>query len=224
MRQRELRLPVIGALVVALGLIAGASAPPVRAASGFWKDTYFTAGYERQVDSRTCTAASTAMMLNFIARRDLKLDQLGILAYEQPRDALKDSVQRGSDPLGWSKALTHYAYLTGKGPFTYRWEAYATEASALKRAANQLVRTNRPVGLLVANGTHAMVMTGFDSTADPRQAPFTLNGVWVSDPDGATRKRYGASSSPLDRYLETDATKQYDEAWYGRYVVIIPIN
>ena len=162
MRNRALRLPAIGALVLVLGMAATLAAPPARAASAFYKDTYFTAGYERQVDSRTCTAASVAMMLNFIARRDLQLDQRAILAYEQPRDALKDSVQQGSDPLGWSKALTHYAYLTGKGPFTYVWEAYATESSALKRAATRIAQTNRPVGLLVSHGTHAMVMTGFE--------------------------------------------------------------
>src|SRR4029079_5256519 len=135
----------------------------------------------------TCTAASTAMMLNFIARRDLNLDQRAILAYEQPRDALNDAVQRGSDPLGWSKALTHYASLTGKGQFTYRWESYSTEASALKRAATQIAQTSRPVGLLVAHGTHAMVMTGFEATADPRRGAFTLNAVWVSDPNGSSR-------------------------------------
>ena len=47
-----LRLPVIGALILVLGLVATLAAPPARAASAFFKDTYFSAGYERQIDSR----------------------------------------------------------------------------------------------------------------------------------------------------------------------------
>ena len=128
------------------------------------------AGYERQIDSRTCTAASTAMMLNFIARRDLNLGQSYILAWEKPRDALDDRVQKGSDPLGWSRAMTYFSTRAGIGSFTYRWESYSTEYVALKHAARVIAETKKPVGLLVASGTHAMVMTGFEATADPRRA------------------------------------------------------
>src|SRR5438445_1632506 len=108
------------------------------------RDVYFAAGYEHQVDGRTCTAAATAMMMNFIAGRDLNLGQLFILRYEQPRDALNDAVQRGSDPLGWSRAATYFSRRTPH-PTTYAWEAYDSEVVALLRAARQIALTGKAV-------------------------------------------------------------------------------
>jgi hypothetical protein len=211
----------VAALVLAFAVIAGVAPTRVSAAGPYKMDLYFSGGYERQVDGRTCSAASTAMMLNFIARRDLRISQLSILRYEQPRDALNDARQHGSDPLGWSRALTHFDYLTHRS-FLYKWEAYATESAALKRAARQMAFTGKPVGLAVWNGRHAVVMTGFEASRDPRLGDFKLNHVWVSDPYGSRHFRYSAADSPLNRYLQLDATPAYDRAWYGKYVIIVP--
>ena len=208
-------------MVFGLALLGGLSPADTDAATPYKLDVYFGSGYERQVDNRTCTAASTAMMLNFIAGRDLGLSQMGILNYEQPRDALNDKKQRGSDPLGWSKALTYFASRTGTS-FTYNWEAYASEAAALKRAATQIAVTRKPVGLAIMNGRHAVVMTGFEASRDPLLGDFTLTHVWLSDPIGSSHARYTAAGSPLNRYLETDATPTYDAAWYGKFVIVAP--
>jgi hypothetical protein len=163
------------------------------------------------------------MMLNFIARRDLDLNQSYILAWEQTHDTLDDRVQKGSDPLGWARALTHFSTRAGMGTLTYRWEAYATEAIALKHAARVIAETNMPVGLLVSHGRHAMVMTGFESTRDPRKGDFQLVNAWISDPNGYRHLRYAAADSPLNTYLELDAMyAYYDKAWYGRYVIVAP--
>jgi hypothetical protein len=215
------RLASVAGLVLGLALVAGLSPAGTDAATPFKLDVYFGSGYERQIDNRTCTAASTAMMLNFIAGRDLGLSQMSILRYEQPRDALNDKKQRGSDPLGWSKALTYFAPRTGTS-FAYRWEAYASESAALKRAAMQIAATRKPVGLAIMNGRHAVVMTGFESSRDPLLGDFILTHVWVSDPSGSSHARYTASGSPLNRYLELDATAAYDGAWYGNYVIVAP--
>ncbi len=214
-------LTFVAALVLAFVVGAGVAPPGVSAAGSFRMDLYFSGGYERQVDGRTCSAASTAMMLNFIARRDLGISQLAILRYEQPRDALNDARQRGSDPLGWSRALTHFDYRTGKA-FVYKWEAYASESAALKRAVRQMAFTGKPVGLIVWNGRHAVVMTGFEASRDPRLGDFKISNVWVSDPYGSRHFRYSATGSPLDRYLQLDASAAYDRAWYGKYVIIVP--
>ena len=163
----------IAALILVPAVLLGVLIGPVTAASPYVKDVYFSAGYERQIDGRTCVAGSTAMMLNFIARRDLRLDQMGILRYAQANDALRDSVQRGSDPLGWARALTRFSDRTGQ-TFGYRWEAHTSELGALKRAATSIATTNKPVGLTVAHGTHAVVMTGFEASRDPRRGSFTL--------------------------------------------------
>jgi hypothetical protein len=211
----------LAALAAVLGLPT-VGAAPARAAGAYARDLYFAAGYERQVDSRTCTAASTAMMMNFIARRDLGLNQLAILRYEQPRDALQDAVQRGSDPLGWSRAATYYSSRTGR-PTVYAWEAYGSAATALRRAARQISTTGKPVGLLVAHGTHAMVMTGFTASNRPNAVnSFTLYSIWVSDPYGSAHRAYDARATPLNSYLQTDATPWYDARWYGKYIVIVP--
>jgi hypothetical protein len=92
----------------------------------------------------------------------------------------------------------------------------------LKRAANQIAVTNKPVGLLVWNGRHAMVMTGFEASSDPRKGDFKLVNVWISDPYGSSHKRYAAAESPLNKYLELDATPDYDTVWYGKYVTVVP--
>jgi hypothetical protein len=215
------RLMGVAGLVLGLTLVAGLSPAHTDAATPFKLDVYFGSGYERQVDNRTCTAASTAMMLNFIAGRDLGLSQMGILNYAQPRDALDDRKQRGSDPLGWSRALTYFASRTGKS-FTYNWEAHASEAAALKRAARQIAITRKPVGLAIMNGRHAVVMTGFESSRNPLLGDFTLTHVWISDPNGASHTRYTAAGSPLNPYLELDATPAYDNAWYKKYVIVVP--
>jgi hypothetical protein len=190
---------------------------------GYTRDLYFAAGYERQVDSRTCTAAGTAMMMNFIARRDLGLNQLSILRFEQPRDALNDRVQRGSDPLGWSKATTYYSRYTGR-PTTYSWQAFSSEYAALKDAAARIARFGKPVGLVVQHGRHAVVMTGFRSNRDPNRGDFRLLSIFVSDPYGYRHVLYPAADAPLNRYLELDATTTYDRLWYGKYITVAPLN
>jgi hypothetical protein len=216
-RRLALALPVLLTLAV---FTSGAPAPAT-AASSFTYDTYFWSAYERQVDSRTCTAASTAMMMNILAGRDRNFNQLTILRYAQPRDALNDRVQRGSDPLGWSRAATYFSKDTIR-PTTYRWEAYSSEDAALKRAAYQIARYGKAVGLLVQHGRHAVVMTGFTSTRNPLRGSFRMTGVFYSDPLGSRHAYATAANSPLDTYLELDATREYDKAWYGKYIVIVP--
>jgi len=214
-RSSRALLPLL--LLGALGAPAAAEAD-----SAYAMDLYFRAGYERQVDERTCIAASTAMMLNFIARRDLGLGQRSILRFAQANDALDDEVQRGSDPLGWSAALT--AYSAAIAPVTYEWRAFDSELEALRYAAYAMASTGKPVGLTVTKGRHAVVMTGFEASKNPARAPsWTLRAVYVSDPYGARRARFApADTSPLNRYRELDATPEHAAAGYGKFVIVVP--
>jgi Peptidase_C39 like family len=216
-RSRRALLPVL----LALSAVVAIGTSPVGAAQGHSRDLYFAAGYERQIDNRTCTAASVAMMMNFIARRDLNLSQMAILRYEQPRDALNNAVQRGSDPLGWSRAATYYSRYTGH-PTTYRWEAYDSETVALQRAARLIAWTNKPVGLLVKHGTHAVVMTGYTATRSPLRGQFSVLTAIISDPYGSRHYSVAAPYSPLDKYYQTDATATYDRLWYGKFIIVAP--
>jgi hypothetical protein len=217
--RRPRRLSLLGP--IAAVWLATVAAPVVSAGHDVTRDLWFPAAYEHQVDGRTCTAASTAMMVNLIAGRDLNLNQYAILRYEQPRDALNDSVQRGSDPLGWSRAVSYYSQLTPR-PTIYRWEAYPTKGAALRRAAAQLLATGKPVGFTVQHGRHAVVMTGVSATGNPWSGAFTVNSLAISDPNGYSHRWYSAATVALNTYLETDATPWYDRAWYGKYVIIVP--
>jgi hypothetical protein len=214
------RRPLIPVLV-ALAAAAAIGVAPVGAANSDSRDLYFSAGYERQVDNRTCTAAATAMMMNLIARRDLNLNQMSILRYEQPRDALNNAVQRGSDPLGWSRAATFFSRSTGH-PTTYAWEAYDSEWAALQRAARILAWTGKPVGLLVNHGTHAVVMTGYTASRSPLHGQFNVLTVAISDPNGSRHSWLAAAWSPHDRYTQLDATTTYDRLWFGKFIIIAP--
>jgi hypothetical protein len=218
-RRLALGLPVL----LALALLTGGAPPRVSAASSFTYDTYFWSSYERQVDSRTCTSASTAMMMNILNGWDLNLNQYSILRYSQTRDALDDSVQRGSDPLGWARAATYFSKYTVR-PTTYKWEAYETEAAALKRAAYQIALYGKAVGLLVQHGRHAVVMTGFTATRNPLKGSFKVTAIYYSDPLGSRHSYVAAASSPLNSYRELDATSAYDAEWYGKYVIVVPRN
>ena len=90
------------ALLPLLLLVALAAPSAVQADSDYEMDLYFRAGYERQVDERTCIAASTAMMLNFIARRDLGLGQRAILRFAQ---AVFISIGNGRQLIGELRRL-----------------------------------------------------------------------------------------------------------------------
>jgi hypothetical protein len=219
------RLRRLAALPLALLVLLAIGLAPARtsAATTFTYDTYFWSSYERQIDSRTCVAASTAMMMNILNGRDLNLNQMTILRYAQPRDALNDSVQRGSDPLGWSLAATYFSRYTIR-PTTYQWEAYSTKYTALKRAAKLIAAYGKPVGLLVQHGRHAVVMTGFTSSRNPNTGDFHLINFYYSDPLGARHAYVSTAWTPFNTYREQDATRTYDRAWYGKYVIVVPTN
>lgn len=223
MPARFRRLAVALPALLALALITGGAPAPASAASTFMYDTYFWSSYERQVDSRTCVAASTAMMMNILAGRDVNFDQRSILTYARQRDALNDSVTRGTDPLGWARAATYASRYTIR-PTTYRWEAYATEEAALKRAVMQITRYGKAVGLLVQHGRHAVVMTGYTSTRNPNHGSFKVTGIFYSDPLGSRHSYVSAAYSPMNSYRELDATSEYDAAWYGKYIIVVPRN
>jgi hypothetical protein len=212
---------VLALALATTGLLGSADRAPVAAASGFSIDLYLRSGYERQIDNRTCVAASTAMMQNYVARRDLHLSQMRILRYAQERDALRDATQRGSDPLGWARAATYFSSYSGRKA-TFKWEAFATRYAALKRAAITLVRTRRPVGIVSQAGKHAIVMTGFRATANPLKGSFKLTAVWLSDPYGDPHRLYPVDRLPFTRYRELDATVKYDRLWYGKYIIVAP--
>ena len=91
--------------------------------------------------------------------------------------------------------------------------------------ATLIAKYGKPVGLVVWNGRHAVVMTGFTSTRNPtRGGSFSVLKVTYSDPIGSRHATVAAAYSPLNRYLEMDATTTYDRLWYGKYIIVAPQN
>jgi hypothetical protein len=86
-------------------------------------------------------------------------------------------VRRGASAQGWARGLTQL----GAGP--YRVVALSTLDEALAVAARAMTRTHEPVGLLVWQGRHAWVMSGFEASADPTGDPTArVTAVRVLDP------------------------------------------
>jgi hypothetical protein len=136
--------------------------------------------YVRQSNFVQCVGASVQMMLNIIEpgadrtkRTQLRL-QVQARAFSGPRP--DGRVRQGAGVFGWAAALN----LNDGGP--YGVVGTETLDEAMQVAALAIVRFRRPVGLLVWRGRHAWVMSGFESTGDPRTSAFKVTKAYVLDP------------------------------------------
>ena len=123
-----------------------------------------------------CVGASLQMALNMSTDRERasRTDQ-GKL-WEMARDR-SYSPFGGANPRGWTAALNDL----GIGP--YRLVSVPTLDEALILAAESIRATARSVGLVMWRGRHAWVMSGFESSADPRRSDnFDVTGIRVHDP------------------------------------------
>ena len=197
MRFIRYRRPGAAAMVIALGLLLG---PRPDAGDG---------GHRRT--SRTCTSAaatsarwtagraspaSTAMMLNFIAR-----------ARPAPRPDADPALRPAArcperrDPAGLRPArLGTRADRTTPGDRAQR-SAIAGRRTRRRwrRSSAPLAsspRPSKPVGLTVMNGRHAVVMTGFEASRDPRYGDFTLSAVLDQRPDRLEPQALRAGRQP----------------------------
>ena len=186
-------------------LVGGGSSPapgPTPQPSGqpktYKKDLYDAAAVRYQdPDMTACTAASTEVMLNLIARRGTPGSgfawtattsydvQESILTWERAHDTL-DAGAPGSDPHGWRNALNYYGWnaYTTPGARQYEDIAYGSYDDAVRAAVVALARQNRPVGLLGWAGGHAQIMTGYEVYGlDPAvSSDFTVQAVYLTDP------------------------------------------
>ncbi len=111
----------------------------------------------------------------------------------------------------------------------------ASLAEAVRAVAAAIARTGRPAGLLVWQGIHAWVASGYRAIGDPVQDPGArVTGLIVSDPlwPRPTNSR-GRTISP-DTFLPTSALARhlvrYDRPWgfssglNGLFVVVLPVE
>ncbi len=245
-RRPSLAVVLVTAIVGSLMLAAPAAAAdpvvgqPVReaarsAAEPFRLDLYREGDFVGQSNLVQCVGASMQMMLNMMRARD---DRSAAYQLELPNLARKWSPRsfssgdangqvrprRGASSRGWAFGLTKLGY----GP--YRVTSASTLEDAVAWAALAMRRTGRPVGLLVWQGAHAWVMSGFEATADPLVAGAEITHVRVLDPlYPRTSSTWGTSPAPDTRLSLKQLAADFvpwrpgrSNGMSGRYVIVMP--
>jgi len=170
------------------------TAPPPAAQADpepFATNLYRKGDFVAQYTFEWCVGASLQMALNMATEdsRTSRADQQRL--WEMARDT-SFSPFGGANPRGWTAVLND----VGIGP--YELVSLPTFDEALTVAAEAIRATKRPVGLVMWRGRHAWVMSGFESSADPRAFDdFDVTGIRVLDPlypHGSTR--WGKSPKP----------------------------
>jgi hypothetical protein len=232
-RSRPARL----ALLVLATLLAGTPGAlvqpaPASAALPRWTggiDLYRSGVFSTQDTWRWCTAADVQEMRNIVLHQQdhSRSGQERYYTYMRAHNQYALPAKDGVDPAGWAAGLRRY--VDGR----YRVRANDTFGAALRSAVTNLRRTNRPVGLLVAHGDHAWVLTGFTATADPAvTSRFSITSVRVTGPLwGLQSRAYGYDMRPDTRLTPTQLhgfmTRWHYAGirmWFeGRYVTIQPV-
>jgi hypothetical protein len=123
-----------------------------------------------------CVGASIQMALNMSTDRSYESRSHQARVWRMARD-YSDSPYGGANPNGWVPALNEL----GIGP--YKMVSLPSFEEAMDTAARAIRKTKRPVGLVMWRGRHAWVMSGFESTADPKHfKDFKVTGIRVHDP------------------------------------------
>jgi hypothetical protein len=170
----------------------------------FAMNLYRKGDYVAQYTFEWCVGASLQMALNMATddTRRSRADQQRL--WEMARDT-SFSPFGGANPRGWTATLNEL----GIGP--YELVSLPTYDEALTVAAEAIRATKRPVGLVMWRGRHAWVMSGFESTADPRRFDeFDVTGIRVLDPlypHGSSV--WGASPRPNSLVSPETLAKQF---------------
>lgn len=230
---------VVSASPVPPGVSATAAAPrtpPVSVtAAGLpaWDgsiDLYRSGIFTTQQTWRWCTAADVQMMRNIVHHRTSHsyARQQRYWRYMRRHNRYDIPARDGVDPAGWAAGLRRFV------DDRYRVVAKGTFRHSLRTAVKALRRTNLPVGLLVARGNHAWILTGFAATADPAVTnDFRVTSVRVVGPLwGLQSRSYGYDMRPdrkLTRSQLRDFLKRWHYApirmaWEGDFVTILPVG
>ncbi|MCI0344216.1 MAG: hypothetical protein L0221_02070 [Chloroflexi bacterium] len=213
--------------------VAGASKP-------FRMNLGAPTDFVRQYDPYWCIGASMQMMLNIVlpqkADTTLKTQTALIELARTFRRAGSSPTgtttwtntfrPRGASGRGWAMGLTKL------GAGSYKITSAPTFEAAVELIARSIRETGRPAGIVVWSGTHAWVVSGFESTVDPRaNADFDVTALVVMDPwYPRSTKAYGASPKPMTTMAVKDLKKEYlpwsrpnrTSVNSGRYILLIP--
>jgi hypothetical protein len=223
------------ATIVALVAIAAggwAPVPTTEAAIPHWTggiDLYRSGTFTTQKTWQWCTAADVQIIRNIADRAadHSRSSQQRYFTAMRAHNRYAIPVSDGVDPAGWTYGLRHFV------DSRYRLVASGSFNAALRSAVTNLRKTNLPVGITVAHGNHAWILTGFSATADPAVTTrFTVTSVRVVGPLWGLQSR----SDGYDMRPDTKLTPKqlagfftpwhYAKirmAWEGDWVSIQPI-
>lgn len=232
--RRRARLLVVAAL--ALSLVPGMLPGNALAARTFSLNLGEAEDYVAQTNFVQCVGASVQIMLNIMepgadrsAERQLRLQGLA-RAWSGPRP--DGRAREGASFRGWTASLV----IRGGG--AYRTIGADSLQEAMRLAAIAIRTYRRPVGLLVWQGRHAWVMSGFEATADPVSGDaFTVTRAYILDPlypHGSST--WGPSPKPGTAISVATVGRQFVRrrtggAWNalpgaarlaGKYVLLVP--
>ena len=229
--ERTLPLTLV-ALLVIVGLALAALPDRADAAHPRWEggvNLYRPGVFSTQKTWYWCTAADVQIMRNIAHQKTnhSKAQQGRFFGYMRAHNRYSIPVRHGVDPAGWSAGLRRYV-----DP-RYRLVANRSFKKALRSAVRNLRRTNLPVGITVARGNHAWVLTGFEATADPATtSDFRVTSVRVTGPLwGLQSRSYGYDMRPNKRLTRKQLKRFFTPwhyplirmAWEGRWVSVQPI-
>jgi hypothetical protein len=220
----------MAATLASLAIFALVPASLAAAPRAYVVDLATRADFVGQKNSVQCIGASMQMMLNMIRpgidRSAGMQHQLQVLARAWSGERPDGRIRRGASVRGWAAGLT----ILGAGP--YRVASARTIEAATLMAANAMRRTGRPAGLLVWQGRHAWVMSGFRATSDPLLSGARITAVTVEDPlYPAVSDGWGRAPAPGTTMGLKELGRQFlpRRSWWwpssitdDQYVVVIP--
>jgi hypothetical protein len=228
------RVATVVRLVVLALVLAAVAAPATAAAAGAsrWTggvDLYRSGVFTTQKSWLWCTPASIQIVRNIVRHEadHSAASQSRYFDYMRAHDRYRIPVKDGTDPAGWTAGFRRYV------DSRYRLVVSTSFDSALRSAVTNLRRTNLPVGITVAHGNHAWVLTGFTATADPAVTTrFAVTTVRVVGPLwGLQSTTYGLDMRPDTRLTPRQLRGFFTPwhyssvpmAWENRWVSVQPI-
>jgi hypothetical protein len=226
------RVAVVGRVALLVLLLGAVAAPAPASAASRWTggiDLYRSGVFTTQKSWLWCTPASIQIVRNIVRHEadHSAASQSRYFDYMRAHDRYRIPVKDGTDPAGWTAGFRRYV------DSRYRLVASTSFDSALRSAVTNLRKTNLPVGITVAHGNHAWVLTGFTATADPgATSHFTVTSVRVVGPLwGLQSTSYGLDMRPdtklTPRQLRGFFTPWHytsvPMAWENRWVSVQPI-
>ena len=206
--------PILAALLAAVALTVAALPGTADAALPRWRggiDLYRSGVFTTQKTWRWCTAADVQIIRNIVDHQTnhKKAQQRRFFDYMRAHDRYPIPARDGVDPVGWTAGLRHYV------DSRYHLVSSNSFKAALRSAVRNLRLTNMPVGIAVARGNHAWVLTGFSTTADPATTNhFKVTSVRVTGPLwGLQSHNYGYDMRP-DTKLTRKQFKHFFTAWH----------